>query len=233
MYQQVIIITGTSKGIGYYLANSYLQAGHFVVGCSRSSSNIRHENYRHFELDVTDETSVASMVRKVKKEFCNIHVLLNNAGIASMNHCLTTPSETVQKIFSVNVFGSFYFLRDVGKQMIRNKYGRIVNYTTVANPLQLEGEALYASSKAALETLTKISAKELGDFGVTVNCIGPTPIDTELTRAVPKNKLQDIVQRQAIKRMGKYEDVKNVIDFFIDEKSDFVSGQILYLGGVS
>lgn len=232
MSQRVIIITGSSKGIGYYLVNKYLQAGDIVAGCSRSDIDIEHENYRHFLLDVTDDKSVANMVRKVKKEFGRIDILLNNAGIAAMNHCLTTPSETAQKIFSVNVLGSFYFLRDVAKQMVRNKYGRIVNYTTVAKPLNLEGEAIYASSKAALETLTKISAKELGDFGVTVNAIGPTPIDTDLTRAVPKNKLQELVQLQAIKRMGNFEDVKNVVDFFIHEKSDFVTGQVMYLGGV-
>lgn len=232
MSSKRIVITGSSKGIGRFLTESYLAEGYVIAGCSRSSSDLVHENYTHFEVDVAEDVAVSRMVKAVKKKLGGIDILLNNAGMAAMNHCLTTPSSTAQKIYSVNVLGSFYFLREVGKQMVRKKYGRIVNFSTVAKPLRLEGEAVYASSKAALETLTAVTANELGEFGVTVNAVGPTPIDTDLTRAVPKKKMQELVEKQAIKRLGKFEDVKNVIDFFINDKSDFITGQVVYLGGV-
>ena len=98
---------------------------------------------------------------------------------------------------------------------------------------QLDGESVYASSKAAVGTLTEILAKELGSFGITVNAIGPTPIDTDLIRAVPKEKINDLLLKQSIQRMGTVDDVINVIDFFLSDRSSFITGQKIYLGGVS
>ncbi|HET9642041.1 MAG TPA: SDR family oxidoreductase [Burkholderiaceae bacterium] len=91
---------------------------------------------------------------------------------------------------------------------------------------------VYASSKAAVESLTSIMARELTAFGITVNVIGPTPIDTDLTRAVPADKMQRLLQRQAIARYGRFEDVANVVDFFLSDRSDFITGQRIFLGGV-
>ena len=230
---RVFIITGTRKGIGKELAEYYLKKGDIVVGCSRGKSSIQHSNYRHFCLDVSDEKAVVNMVRKTKKEFGKIDVLLNNAGIASMNHIMTTPYKTVQNIINTNFFGSFLFLREVSKVMSKAKKGRIVNFATVATPLRLEGEAIYAASKAAIVNLTEIAARELADFNITVNAIGPTPIPTDLIKNVPKDKIEALLNRQAIKRFGEFKDVVNVVDFFIDEKSDFITGQIIYLGGVN
>lgn len=229
---KVFLITGTSKGIGFELANYYLQKGFIVAGCSRNDGSIKHENYRHFCLHVSDEKAVVKMVRAVKKEFGRIDVLLNNAGIASMNHFLTTSYDTVQNIFQTNFFGTFLFSREVSKVMMKQKSGRIVNYTTVASALRLEGEAIYASSKSAIENFTQTIAKEVASYGIRVNAIGPTPIKTDLVKAVPKQKMDELLEKQAIKRFGEFEDIKNVIDFFIDERSEFITGQIIYLGGV-
>ena len=98
--------------------------------------------------------------------------------------------------------------------------------------LRLEGEAIYTASKAAVESLTATLARELAPFGITVNAVGPTPIETDLTRNVPREKLEAIVARQAIQRFGEPRDVLHVVDFFLDPASDFVTGQVLYLGGV-
>jgi len=229
---KVILITGTRKGIGKELSEYYLNKGFIVAGCSRGASSIDHQNYRHFELDVSDEKAVIKMVRTVKREFKRIDILLNNAAIASMNHFLTTPYVTVQNIFNTNFFGTFLCTREVSKVMMKQKFGRIVNFTTVATALRLEGEAIYAASKAAIENMTQTIAKELATYGITVNAIGPTPIETDLIKAVPKDKIQDLLDSQAIKRFGTFDDIKNVIDFFINEKSNFITGQIIYLGGV-
>ena len=233
MLSQTYIITGTRKGLGKQLAEHYLNLGHNIAGCSRGNSTIKHANYLHFELDVADEKSVISMVRQVKKTFGQINVLLNNAGIAAMNHILTTPYSNAQAVFNTNFFGTFLFSREVAKVMMKQRIGSIINYTTVAVPLDLEGEAVYAASKAAIESFTRISAKELGIFGVRVNAIGPTPIKTDLIRNIPENKLQVLLDQQAIKRFGEFEDVLNVIEFYNAEKSNFITGQILYLGGVA
>jgi 3-oxoacyl-[acyl-carrier protein] reductase len=226
------IITGTRKGLGKEIAEYYLARGNKVAGCSRGKSSIKHKNYLHFELDVSDEALVIKMIRAVKQSFGSIDILLNNAGIASLNHILTTPYKNAQNVFYTNFFGTFLFVREVSKVMIKQKNGSIVNYTTVATPLNLEGEAVYAASKSAVESLTCVSAKELGDFGIRVNAIGPTPIKTDLIRNVPKNKLQKLLEQQAIKRFGELDDIINVVDFYNSENSNFITGQIIYLGGV-
>ncbi|MGC8453737.1 MAG: SDR family NAD(P)-dependent oxidoreductase [Cylindrospermopsis raciborskii] len=230
--KKYFIVTGTSRGIGKQIAEHYLALGNAVAGCSRGRSDIKHEQYLHFELDVSDENSVVSMVDKVNKDFGKIDILLNNAGIASMNHLLTTPMRTANSVFNTNFFGTFLFTREVAKAMIRRREGCIVNYTTVARPLNLAGEAVYTASKAAIESLTRISAKELGSFGIRVNAIGPAPIATDMIRNIPQDKLQILIDQQVVKRLGKLDDIINVIDFFVSERSDFITGQTIFLGGV-
>lgn len=229
---RVIIITGTRKGIGYFLAEKYLNEGDIVYGCSRRECEINHENYHHTRLDVSDEPAVIAFVRNVYKEQKRIDILINNAGIASMNHILLTPKTTAERVFNTNFMGTFLMSRECAKFMIRQKNGRIVNYSTVAVALNLQGELVYSSSKAAIEQLTRVLAGEIGESGVTVNTIGPTPIDTDLIKNVPENKIEELKSRQCIERLGNFEDVKNVVDFFIRPESEFITGQIIYLGGV-
>ena len=229
---RIIIITGTRKGIGRYLAEQYLQEGDIVYGCSRRICDIEHPNYHHTRLDVSDEAEVVSFVRNVYKNHKHIDVLINNAGCASMNHFLLTPYDTAKKVFNTNFFGTFLMCREVAKYMVKNKSGRIVNYSTVAVALNLHGELVYSASKAAIEQLARVLADEIGESGITVNAVGPTPIDTDLIKNVPENKLQDLLSHQCIKRFGQFEDVKNVIDFFLKPESNFITAQTIYLGGV-
>jgi len=233
MDKKVMVITGSRKGIGRYLSEYYLDKGFIVIGCSRSKSDLIHNNYEHFCLDVADEKAVKKMISAISRKYRKIDYLINNAGIASMNHSLLTPLSIVEKIFKTNVFGTFLFCRETAKIMSKNEFGRIINFSTVGVPFRLEGEAIYTASKAAIEMLTKILAKEFANMNITVNAVAPTPAETDLIKNVPKNKIQNILGRQAINRFSKYEDVLNVIEFFINNKSDMISGQTIYLGGIS
>lgn len=228
-----MIITGTRKGIGKYLAEYYLQKGLTVIGCSRGEGTIENEKYHHYQLDVADEEAVIKMVRDVKKKFGKIDVLLNNAGAASMNHFLLTPYKTVKEMIETNYYGTYLFSREVGKVMGKNKYGRIVNFVSIASPLKVEGEAAYAASKAAVENLTQVAAREVATKGITINALGATPVWTDMIKYVPKDKVDALLQRQAINRLGEMRDVSHLCDFLIDEKSDFITGQVIYLGGVN
>lgn len=230
---QVTIITGARKGIGRGLAEYYLQKGRVVIGCSRNGSSLEHENYSHYKLDVADEVAVRTMVRQVERERGPIEALINNAGIASMNHILATPLATFERIQRTNLMGVFVMIREVAKAMSRRKHGRVVNFSTVAVPLRLAGEAAYASSKAAVVSLTQIAARELAPMGITVNAIGPTPVPTDLIRNVPEEKIKALLARQAIPRFGELRDITNLLDFFLSPDSDFITGQVVYLGGVN
>jgi len=232
MRKPVTLITGTRKGIGKYLVEHYVKMGHIVIGCSRTDTDWQLQDYHHYIADVADENSVKSLFKFIRQEFGVLDNLINNAGIASMNHLMLTPLSTVNNIFNTNVVGTFLFCREAAKLMSKNKYGRIVNFTTVATPLKLEGEAIYAASKAAVYSLTEVLARELAEFNITVNAVGPTPIDTDLIRSVPQDKMDRLIARQAIPRKGMLEDVSNVTDFFLKNESDFITGQNLYLGGV-
>jgi len=228
----VTLITGTRKGIGKYLAEYYVTAGHQVIGCSRGIPDWSLEGYEHYEADVSDEKAVRKIFSGIAKQHGKLDNLINNAGVAAMNHSILTPLSTVEKVLSTNVIGTFLFCREAAKLMQKNKYGRIVNFSSVAVPLKVNGEAIYAASKAAIVTLTQILSREFGQWGVTVNAVGPTPIDTDLVRNVPKEKMERLLDSQAIRRYGAFEDIANVIDFYLKPESDFITGQVLYLGGV-
>ena len=228
----VMIITGTRKGIGKYLAEYYANKEFQVIGCSRGDVDFELDNYQHFCLDVSDELLVKNMFVDVRREYGRLDILINNAGIASMNHSLLTPIDTVRKILDTNVIGTFIFSRESSKLMKKNQFGRIINFSTFAVPFKLEGEAIYAASKAAIITLTEIFAREYADFGITVNAVAPPAVQTDLIRGVPNEKMESLLQRQAIHRYGNPKEVCNVINFFINQKSEMVTGQIIYLGGV-
>jgi len=227
----VTLITGSRKGIGEHLARFYAESGNHVVGCSRKPPDWSLENYTHFCVDVADEQSVTEMFSSIRSEFGRLDHLVNNAGIASMNHSLLTPASTLRKVLDTNVVGTFLCSREAAKLMKKKRYGRIVNLSSIAVAMDLEGEAAYVASKAAVESLTRVMAREFGSFGVTVNAVAPAPLDTDLIRSVPREKIERIVERQIVKEMATPEDVVNAIDFFIRPESRLISGQTIYLGG--
>jgi len=228
----VILITGTRKGIGRKIAEYYLEKEHKVIGCSRNPSNLANKNYTHFTIDVTDEKSVLNLFKEIRKKEGKLDVLINNAGIASMNHSFLMPVKTARNILDTNVIGTFLFSREAAKLMKKNKWGRIINFVTFAIPFKLEGEAIYAASKAAVATLTEILSREYADYGITVNAVAPPAIQTDLVKGVPEEKMDNLLKRQSIHRFGEPEEVCNVIDFFIKPESSMINGQIVYMGGV-
>jgi 3-oxoacyl-[acyl-carrier protein] reductase len=230
--RSVTLITGTRKGIGKFLAEQYVRCGHHVIGCSRSKIDWTLEGYQHYCTDVADEQAVKRLFADIRRTYGRLDHLINNAGIASMNHALLTPLSTVHHILNTNVVGTFLFCREAAKLMQNHGYGRIVNVTTVAIPLKLAGEAIYVASKAAVLSLTEVLARELAPFGITINAVGPVPIETDLIRAIPKEKIEQLLSRQAIPRFGTFEDVANVVDFYLKKESGFITGQNLFLGGL-
>jgi 3-oxoacyl-[acyl-carrier protein] reductase len=227
----VALVTGSRTGLGKFIAQSLVQRGYRVVGCSRAEPDWTLDGYEHVLADVSNERAVLDLMGHIRSRYGRLDVAINNAGVASMNHVLLVPGATVDRVLSVNVKGTFLVCRESAKLMQKRKAGRIVNFSTIAVPMRLEGEALYAASKSAVETLTRVLARELGSFGITVNAVGPSPIDTDLIRSIPTAKIDQLVERMAIKRKGTPGDVFNVVEFFVRPESSAITGQVIYLGG--
>ena len=153
-------------------------------GFSREPDGWAPPGFVAHAVDVGDPAAVRAAVAAVTADGATIDLLVNNAGAAAMNALLLTPPEVAAELMRVNYLGTFHCLQAAGKAMVRARRGRILNVTTVAVPLALEGEAAYVASKAAVEALTRVAARELGPHGVIVAAVGLGPVDTRLTRAV-------------------------------------------------
>ena len=222
------LITGTSHGLGRALAERLLADGWIVHGFARGEQTLTHDRFHNHVVDVTDEAAVRAAVAAVASSG-RIDFLVNNAGGAALNAFLLTPGSVAESLMRVNYLGTFHCMQAVGKVMVRQRGGLVVNVTTVAVPLSLEGEAAYVASKAAVEALTKVAAKELASQGVRVVALGLGPVETRLTRGVPHASLAKI--NAAIGR-PQGTTLAQAVDFILSRIHDaeLKSGGVEYLG---
>ncbi len=228
---KVVVVTGASGGIGKALIRHLSDAGYRVVGLSRRIPEHPPADYRHYEVDLTDAQSIEKVIMEVRMDFPALYGLIHNAGVAVMNHLVTLPAEDVQRVFAVNVLAPVYLTRHLVRPLMRNGRGRIVAVSSVVVPWALEGESIYAASKAALEKFIQTIARELAPFHITANVIGLPPLKTELTQRVPIEKMEALLQRTAIRRYLQPEEIFPVLDMLLDERNDAITGQSIYLGG--
>lgn len=230
----IFIITGTSRGVGRALAQHYLQNHQEVIGLSRSVSTIEHDHYRHHCVDIKSEEQVQDFFNANSEKLEDGRlVLINNAGIASMNHFILSTGTMAKEIMETNFIGPFFMMRAAARVMKKTGGGRIINISTVAVPLALAGESLYSASKSALEQFTRVTAKEVSSWGITVNNLGLGPFKSDLIKNISEKKIDAVLDQQSIRRWTEIQDITQVVDFFSSERSDFITGQTIYLGGVS
>jgi len=230
----VLFITGTSKGIGNYLAKHYANNGYQVIGCSRSKfDSLEMSNYRHFEVDVSIEKDVVSLFKDIAKTYKKIDIVINNAAVNStLSMVAMTSFEKMKSTMEINYLGTFLVCREAVKLMVRNKFGRIINMSSMAVKHEVSGEAGYTASKAAVVSLSRVLAKEVYPFGITCNVIAPSALDTDLMQSIPKDALKDVLKRNAILSLGEPSDIINAIDWISKPESHSITGQVIYLGGV-
>lgn len=231
----LVLVTGTSSGIGRELAERLAAAGHDVLGCSRRPGPSPCERYRHFQADLTSAPQVKEMFHSIREEYGFLDALINNAGASVMNPFLLTPDSEIERLFGINVFAMLRCSRETVKLMRHSEHESpsILNLSTVAVPWSIPGQAVYAASKSAVEQATRSLSHELGPMNIRVNTIGLPPMRTAMTRTVDAAKIAALVERQAIRKMCTVEDVMGPIEFLLSPAARFVTGATLFLGGVS
>ena len=223
---KIAVVTGASRGIGHFLSEKLSKENYRVVNISRKSSDA----FIDYSFDLTNTQDIGKLVKQIIKEVGIPDLLINNAGVASMNHTFLMKDSDVEKIVDVNFISPILLSKEFGKFMIK-KGGKILNISTVAVPLLLDGEAVYAATKSGIEVFTKILAKELSRSKVDVSCIGLTPIDTDLIKNVPKDKIDKITELLPTPKKYQLEDVWELTYKFLYSEDKKMNGEVFYLGG--
>lgn len=231
---QVMVITGTSKGLGRALAEYFVRRGFIVVGCSRGQSTLDMPGYHHYQVDVGDEQQVRQWFRTVKREHQRVDVLVCNAGLAPAALLLTlTSGEILEAVLRTNVGGTYYVCREAAKMMMLQKSGRIVTVSSMAVGLHEEGTSAYSASKSAIVEMTKILAKELAPLGITCNVVAPSMFMTEAVGALGEAVVARALEKLTLKRPLTIEEIASVILFLAQPESCCITGQVIHLGLVN
>lgn len=224
----MIVVTGASRGLGKAISDHYEASRCKVIRLTRNKTPVQNELY----CDVADHESVKKAAHSIKLIGEPIDAVINAAGIASMNLVVTTPAETISRILTTNLAGTIFVNKEFAPLMIRQKAGVIINFSTIAVPLALKGEAVYAASKAGVETFTRTFAREVSNFGVRINCIAPGPIATDLLSGISDKQISDIVNHQIIRKQFDQTDIIRLIELLLSNQATSITGQVINVGGV-
>ena len=226
---RLALVTGARKGLGKALALHFLEQGYTVIGASRHATEWEADGFLDFPTDVSNEESVVQLTRRIHKLDGTLSLVINNAAVASMNAAILTPASSFRRMLDVNTTGTFLVARETAKLMRKTGGGHILNLSSVAVPLLLEGQAAYASSKSAVETLTQILAKEFSDYSIGVNTLRLPPLTTDMTKGVPKEKLQKILETLSLKSMPSLEEVCRAISTLVSNPPRSLTAKIFTL----
>lgn len=227
-----VVVTGARRGLGRAIAQHFLDHGAVVGGLSRGPATIEHANYRHVEADIRDADAVRRAFLALARDIGHVDVLINNAGVLAAAHAILMPASAALEMVQTNLLGTLYASREAAKVMRRSGGGRIVNISSMAVPLEEPGDSVYAATKAAVTTMAGVLAREFSGFNITCNTVGVTAIETDMLNQIPREKIDAVVRALPIPRYAEPDDVFNVIDFLVSERSGYITAQTIYLGGV-
>jgi 3-oxoacyl-[acyl-carrier protein] reductase len=243
---KVAFVTGGSRGIGRGIVEQFAEEGAKIAiidvneeVLSQATHELREKGYEVFSkvANVVDAEQVEKAMEEAHNTFGSIDILVNNAGVIRDNMLFKMTDDDWQTVMDVHLKGSFNAARAAQKYMVKNQYGRIINISSTS-ALGNRGQANYATAKAGLQGLTKTLAIELGKYGITANAVAPGFIETEMTKDTANRigiSFEELIQASVAKipvaRSGKPSDIANAVAFFADEKSSFVSGQVIYVAG--
>ena len=233
MSKEIVFISGASRGIGTAIAEHFANKGHKVIGTSRSNFTFDSDNSNliPLSLDITNRDSVNECMNYLKENNLTPSILINNAGITSDQLFLRMKDEDWDNVIATNLTGTFNLTKALIKGMIKNRYGRIINISSVSGLMGNPGQVNYSSAKAGLSGFTKSLAKEVGSRGITVNSIAPGFIETDMTSYLDENAKEKLTQDIPLKRLGSVNDIAELAIFLASEDASYITGQTISVDG--
>jgi len=235
MDKKNVLVTGCSRGIGLAIAKKLIDEGYFVVGTSRSKIDLANllgsDNCLHQAVDISNEDDISLMIESLTKQEIHIHCLVNNAGITKDQLFMRMNSDDWNSVINTNLNGVFYLTKSLIKSMVKSKYGRIINISSVAGLMGNAGQVNYASSKAALSGFTKSLAKELASRNITVNNVCPGFIESDMTKELSDAQLENALQQIPLQRFGTAEEVASLVAYLLSDAANYITGQELSIDG--
>ncbi len=240
MDRRTALVTGASRGIGKACVLALSAAGHRVVLASRTlekleelAGEIRASGSEAFavEMDLSSKDSIANGFGKAAKDFGRIDILVNNGGITKDGLAMRMKEADWNIVLQTNLSGSFYAMQQVMPAMMRERWGRIINISSVVGEMGNPGQSNYSASKAGLIGLTKSLARELGSRNITVNALAPGFIATDMTHDLSNELKQKMIEQTPLGRMGTAEDIAHAVRFLVSEEAGFITGHVLDVNG--
>ncbi|WP_124950013.1 3-oxoacyl-ACP reductase FabG [Sulfuriferula thiophila] len=238
--QKIALVTGASRGIGQAIALELGRQGAIVIGTATSESGAAAitEYLRQagvagagMALEVTDAASVETTIAAIQKDYGDIAILVNNAGITRDNLLMRMKDDEWDSIIDTNLTSVFRLSRAVLRAMMKARYGRIVNITSVVGAMGNAGQTNYAAAKAGMVGFSKSLAREVGSRNITVNCVAPGFIDTDMTRALPEAQRTALQDHIPLGRLGQVEDIAHAVSFLASSQAGYVTGATLHVNG--
>ena len=232
---KTIIITGASGGIGSAIAKAFSKQNNNLILFYNQNKpkfdNLKNCKVEYVKCDLTKTEQIQSAISKTIKKYKKIDILINNAGISHFCQIQDITDDDYYKVFDTNLKSTLMLTSAVSKHMISEKYGKIINISSMWGVVGSSMESLYSASKSAINNLTLSLAKELGPSNINVNAICPGLIETKMNSTLSKETINEIIDSTPIGRIGKPKDIANLVEFLCDDKAGFITGQIITVDG--
>ena len=230
---RIVLVTGSSRGVGRQIAEHFLAGGATVLGLARGEGGITHDSYHHIQVDLADAAAITTAFMAVRKLVPRVDIVINNAAVLTSQYAMIMPPAAAQAMVNVNLLAPFLVSREAAKLMRKTKWGRIINIGSMAASLEPVGDSVYAACKAGLATLANVMAKELAPLNITCNTLAVSAIRTDMLAQLPQDKIAQVIAGLPIPRFAEPDDILNVLDFLASERSSYITAQTIYLGGVN